>query len=486
VPRPSPSVDPAGAPEDVRWVLERLLTRGLVDEDANGRIVPMLAESVLVSEDQRVYRFVLRAGLGYPDGARLSSVDIRATLEAGLARRDHAMHRWLLRAVEGVVSIRPGRPLPTLGIETPDSATLILRLARPDRLLLRALALPGVSAPLRAGGETPSWESVRGVGPYAVVEEQPGRLLVLARRESSSLPVIVGPDTLRIRFASGPRTRALMRTGKSDVVWPLPLGDPARGDTLARYRRVSRAADQARPARTLVLVLRADVPPTAGLPARRALAHAMNPEDLKRTLAEDMEPFRAWWPKIRPYAAPSLDLARSTDWMRRGRLGRSFHTTLVFDPDEIHESAARRLQSQWVRADLSVDLRPLRGRRLAAERLEGRAQVLFMISTTPLDDPAADLAILTPLERNAPVGRYRSGWSSPEFRPWIRGEREPSARDLDLAQQSIEDATVVLPLGLLGWSWMERVGGREAPFHPHFGLDFAGARPGHAEAPLNR
>lgn len=477
---PVPAPDPGGTPDEVRWAIERLLTRGLVDEMADGRIVPMLAESVVVSPDARTYRFVLRRGLGYPDGSRISSADVRDALLRGLERRDHALHRWVLRSVEGVSSIRPGRPLPALGIDVPDSATLVLRLARPDSLLLPGLALPGISAPVRFAAAEPAWSGFAGAGPYRVLPNSAGPSLTLVRRPAPLLPVVAGPDTIRIRFATGVRLRAILRSGTMDVVWPLPLGDPVRSDTLQGYRWAQRPAAWLRPARTVALVLRADVAPTAKLAARRALAHSFNAEELRRTLGDGVEPFISFWPAAGPFDVPRLDAQRTLEWLAQGRLGRSFHTTLVFDPDEIHERAARRLQIQWARADLSVDVRPLRGERLWRERMEGRAQILLLVSRPPVAVPDGELAVMTRFDREKPVAAYRSGWSANEFRAWIRGDRPFAAGDRAEAQDAIETATVVLPVGRAGWSWIERAGAPARPFHPHFGLDLAGAGvPGH-------
>src|SRR5262245_56101502 len=55
-----PEFDPAGPPETVRWAIERLLTRGLVEEDSSGRIVPAAAARVEIAEDSLLYVFHLR------------------------------------------------------------------------------------------------------------------------------------------------------------------------------------------------------------------------------------------------------------------------------------------------------------------------------------------------------------------------------------------------------------------------------------------
>jgi len=468
--RPAPAADPGAPPDDVRWAIERLLGRGLLEEDSTGRIVPGLARSYEPTEEGRVWIFRLRAGLTFASGETLRAGDVRDALVHGLARRDHATQRWLLRAVDGVPAIRPGRPLPPLGIETPDDSTLVLRLARPDSLLPAALALPGVATPWRSTAGDSGWAALDGVGPYRLVSA--GRTMTFARREAGMLPVHAAFDTIRIRFATGSRARALLRRDGIDLAWPVPLGDPLREDVLEGYRWGSVAPGQVRPGRRMDLVIRADVAPTAKLAARRALAHSLNRPDLLRAVSDGVAPFHRLWPEAPAFDFPRLDESEQLAWMRSGRLGSSFHTVLVFDPDEIAERVARRLQAQWARAGLSVDVRPLRGGRLSTERLEGRAHILLQITRGPIVDPVTDLAMMSSPERDAPVGRTRDGWRAAELRPWLAPRPGRPAPDLAAAQRVVEEATVVLPLGVLGWTWIEPETRRSVPFHPHFGPDF--------------
>ena len=119
-----PAFDPSGPPDARRWALERMLTHGLVVEDSTGRIVPAAAESVLASLDSLTWTFRLRPQLLYSDGSPCRGEDFRRAMEQGLSRTDHATSTWLLQAVEGVEAVRVGKPLPPLGIETPDADAL--------------------------------------------------------------------------------------------------------------------------------------------------------------------------------------------------------------------------------------------------------------------------------------------------------------------------------------------------------------------------
>src|SRR5512145_3118181 len=61
--RPLPEFYPAGPRDEVRWSLERLLTRGLVEEDASGTIVPAAAGRWVFAPDSLKLTFHLRRDL---------------------------------------------------------------------------------------------------------------------------------------------------------------------------------------------------------------------------------------------------------------------------------------------------------------------------------------------------------------------------------------------------------------------------------------
>jgi len=470
--RSAPTFDPGGPPDAVRWSLERLLTRGLVEEDGEGRIVPVAAARVEVARDGLTITFHLRRDLRFTNGARCRSDEFRAAIEAGLQRTDHATAAWSLAAVRGVDAVRSGRPLPALGIETPDDSTLVLELARPDSLLLRKLALPGLCTAWLGPAPAAGWKGAVGLGPYRVVEAERDQRLVLARaaaraRRGDS----ERPDTVSVRFAAGAaRLRAALRAGRVDVLWPVPgtllveaLPEP--------YRR---AAAPASPRRRLLLVMRADVPPTSRPAARRALAHGLHRAEITRLLGSGAREPVAWWPGAMPFEFPKLDAHDVAAWLERGRLGRSFHAVMVFDGDGPGAAVGRSLQGEWAGLNLSVDLSPLRGEALAVESLSGWRAHLVLAEWQPLiADPAAELAMLVLPLRGPAVGPIRTGWRTREFDPWIRPGQAAAPLDLDEVERRLAEQLIALPLADLDWTWVERSGAPKVTIHLHFGPEVA-------------
>jgi ABC-type transport system substrate-binding protein len=475
--RLEPAFDPGGPPDALRWAVERLLARGLVEEDSSGALVPGAADRWEWSADSLALTFHLRSGLVFADGTPCGSADFRRALCAGLGRGDHGSRAWLLSAVSGVERVRAGRPLPPLGVETPDPRTLVLRLARRDPLLPAKLALPGLSAPWSAAASG-GWRAAAGLGPYRVLGEEPGRALTLVRCAGAA-----GPDTIVVRFQPvATRVLTFLRTNAADLVWPLPATLDA-GAAPPGYRLRVRAAA---PARALLLVMRADLPPTSRLATRSALAHSVNRDRVLELLGARAERLESWLPGAGPYDFPALDERQAREWMGRGKLGQAFHVVMGYDADGAGAAVARALQEEWSRLGIYAELRPLRGSRLSSELLGGLSQLALVEEQPWTDDPAGTLASLVMPLRGPAVGAFRTGWRTREFDGLLGPGRGSVLPGPDAAQARLREDLVALPLARLPWVWLARENGSALAFHPRFGPGCSGigwpAPPGPVEA----
>lgn len=470
-----PAFAPDGPPDALRASLERLLSRGLVECDSAGAVQGALAERWVWSADSLTLTFTVREGLRYTNGAPITSADFAAALTAGLGREDHATRAWLLQAVRGIDKVRAGRPLPAgaaLGVETPDARTLVLHLAKRDPLLLQRLATPGIATPFqqRAGI---AWAQAVGAGPYRVLAGDAGRALTLVRADTCAW-AIARVDTLRVRFIVGaPRVRTMLRAAGADLVWPLPpalLDEPLP----ASWSLVKRVAE---PVRRLLLVFRADVPPTTQLPARNALAHAIDRRELFSAMGARAELSDLWLPGAGPFEPPSYDLTESQRWREQGHLGASFHILLGFDADGAGAEVARALQGQWARAGLYAELAPVRGPQVLAAPLAPVApQALLVESQAAIPGAAAELATLVMPLRGPAVGGFRGGWRTREFDSWVAAPDAPAPLDAAAAQNRLAEQCLAIPIADLPWCWLQRSEGRAAAFHPRFGPEYATLR----------
>lgn len=456
---PAPAFDPGGVPDPLRGSLERLLSRGLVDEDEAGGIVPAAAAAWSWSADGRRLTFHLRRDLRFVDGARCGSGDFAHALRAGLARRDHASNAWLLRAVSGVTfgAARGAGREPVL--RTPDDSTLVIELSRPDSLLLHALALPGVCAPWAPGGG--DWAHARGLGPYRVlsVDGPPAspRGLVLLRQGAAD-----GPDTIRVRFQPAPmRVLALLRSGAPDLVWPAPAA-LWRALLPAGY---TRGSAWARPARRLLLVMRHDLPPTSRAVARQALALGIRPGGVADALGTLGRPTGDWVAAAADRAPAASDPDGARALIASQGLERSFRVVMTYDPSDEGALVARVLQGQWSTLGIDVELEPVRGAP-AGGCWPGRDAHLALVAGAALEpDPGSELMRIAAPPAGPQVGEIATGWR-------IQTSGLDQADPVRL-QRRVDAEQVAVPLADLPWWWIERTGAHVTWFHPRFGPECA-------------
>ena len=497
---PLPVFDPDGPPDALRQALERQLSRGLVEADSAGRVVPALADSLGCSSDSLTWTFRLRGDAKFTDGTPVTSTDIRNALAGGLGRSDHATREWLLAAVKGVGGTRAGRRPTTLGIESAGPSRLVLRLAARDPHLLEKLAVPGVSTPWkrRAG----AWRDAVGVGPYRVVAVDGERILTLCAATPCA-GVRAAADTLRVRFLAGAiRVRNILRRSGADVVWPLPPG--FLDAELPSGWEVASAP--ARPARRLLLVLRPDVPPLGNVEVREALARAIRPAEL--ALRTTGEPLQRWLPgAVLPFAWPAPESAaeraaredaeRARQEQARRELARrstnrrvpvgtrpeSYNVVLAFDADGPGANVAPALQGQWAAAGDYAELRALRGDvALSGPLRAAAAQATLVISQAPLPGLVPELAMLVQPLRGPVRGGYRSGWRTREFDRWLSPPGAPVALDPDTVQQRLAAARIVFPIAALPWRVAFRIGAPRPRIDPRHGPDWTLPSNGVADA----
>ncbi len=156
------------------------LYEGLVDyaPDGSAEIVPMLAESYEISDDQLTYTFHLREGVTFHDGTPLDS----ESLLAGFDRR----------TADAVGSPMSYMLLPVDHYETPDPQTFVIKLAYAESAFLTYLASPFspkaispavLEAEAVGGDEAVEYLKTHdaGTGPYELTEFTLGQRYVLER-----------------------------------------------------------------------------------------------------------------------------------------------------------------------------------------------------------------------------------------------------------------------------------------------------------------
>ncbi len=168
------TLDPINTTAGVVQSYAQLVYDQLFALDAEMQPQPQMVGAYEVSDDNLVWRFTLRDGLLFHDGARVTAADVVASLRRWGARDPHG--RQILAITDSLAAEADGK-------------TVVWRLRRPYGLLLRALAKPAGNMPVimpEAVAATDPFKSVTsavGSGPFIFVREQwvPGSKVVFRR-----------------------------------------------------------------------------------------------------------------------------------------------------------------------------------------------------------------------------------------------------------------------------------------------------------------
>lgn len=159
------SLDPwKSAATDTEAIFHNVF-EGLMLYDTNGKMIPGLAESVVIAPDGLTYTFKLRKNVLFHNGKPFDSADVVYTYNnlTGMSGE---------KAVSSKFSL-------IKNINAPDAYTFVITLVEPSAGFLSLTSIPIVPE-----GYTNQAEHPVGTGPYRFVEYTPGQRIVLERNEA--------------------------------------------------------------------------------------------------------------------------------------------------------------------------------------------------------------------------------------------------------------------------------------------------------------
>jgi ABC-type transport system substrate-binding protein len=162
------------------------LFNGLVRFNENLDIVPDIARSWKLSDDQLTYTFRLRRDVRFSNGRKVTSKDVKYSFERVLAPATKAPLTWVLDKIAGAGDFMAGKNAGVSGIQIVNDHILTIKLQKPFGPFLSLLAMTTAyvvpkEAVQRLGldfGTHPI-----GSGPFVLSEWKHDQSLVLAARE---------------------------------------------------------------------------------------------------------------------------------------------------------------------------------------------------------------------------------------------------------------------------------------------------------------
>lgn len=162
-----PHLDPtAGAAAAIDEVVYANVFEGLTRIDAQGRVKPALAERWVIEDGGLTYRFILREGVEFHDGAAFDSSDVKFSFDRAMAEDSENAQKQLFSAV--------------VSVEAPDARTVVIKLSRKEGQFLWNLGWGDAVIVDPASAETNKTAPV-GTGPFKFVEWVQGDSIRLTR-----------------------------------------------------------------------------------------------------------------------------------------------------------------------------------------------------------------------------------------------------------------------------------------------------------------
>jgi len=223
-----PSLDPAHSTDTTSATATALIFDGLVELDpVKLKMVPAVAESWRVSDDQLVYTFHLRRGVKFHNGREVKADDFRYTFERTLSPETASERTWILDFLKGADEVMAGKAERIEGVEVLDDYTLRLTIKEPYPLFLQYLYMDAANVVPRE--VTEKWgddfvDHLVGCGPYKFVR---WRRYAYIELEAFDEYYAGRPKIDRVEFKVIPYTDiALLKyeEGELDMLPELPTG----------------------------------------------------------------------------------------------------------------------------------------------------------------------------------------------------------------------------------------------------------------------
>lgn len=327
------SLDPGRTYRSLGFMAAFAVGRPLYSAPAgdDGPLVPDLArDAPSISDDRRTVTVHLRSDVRYapPVGRAVTSADVKYAVERAFSR--NVANPYAGRYFSSLVGApEPGRGAirSIAGILTPDETTVVFQLTRPDaNLVVQALALPitipvprEYAAPLDATVPSTYGERPAASGPYMFERTSPTARVrtdapvVLVRNPNWSADDDIRPaylESITIRSGQANRAHAIdvAATGERTVCCgatrlPAPLVRRLVADHPALVDLVPDGS-------TRTIALNTAAPPFDDVNLRRAVAAALDRQELRRAAGGDsVGQIASGWipPGIPGYAAAGAD-----------------------------------------------------------------------------------------------------------------------------------------------------------------------------------
>ncbi|ALM82238.1 ABC transporter substrate-binding protein [Bordetella sp. N] len=384
---------PGSGPDIASGTVRQQIYEGLVCWRADGSVAPMLAQSITPSEDGKRYKFVLRSGVRFHNGAPLTAKEVAWTWERYLDPKT----AWAGRATfDGSNGIK------VVAVHAIDDMTVEFELAAPSAAFLSALARADLDSTGIAHPDcldsTGAWKQAIGTGPYRLKEWRPKELVELERFEgyqsrSEAPDGLAGakkPLVQRVilRVVPDPSTAAAgVRSGALDLYSDVP---PDLYGTLKNANGVRTSTVQT--ASVLTIPIQTRDPLLSDARIRQALSKSLDRQALVQALTEGtsrptaslVPPTSKLYGEVQKRGM-ELDLDGARKLLAEAGYRGQPITLLTSKQNVLMSNTAVACQGLWQAAGINVQIEVMEFAALYDRYYSGRYQMLVWNVTAYLD-----------------------------------------------------------------------------------------------------
>jgi len=338
-----PNLQPWPSTGAAAGMIKMLTHRRLTSFDERGELRGELAREWALDE-QGAWVFKLRPDVVFHNGDRLTSEDVRYTIEQIAGERSTAYYRAQMQQVERV--------------ETPDALTV--RLVMKEPLVTVPLWFANYNMPI-VSRATRDMNAAIGCGPYRVASQERGSWIELQASPNYFLPGLPRTRTIRMTVVADENLRlAALQAGDVDMIEFVPWTGMAAVEADPRFRLLSSVGP------FMDILFNGTRPPFDNPLVRRAVAHAVRREDIVRAafsgrgkVLEGMPIFEGTpWFDAELSRGHAYDPARSRALLAEAGHGSGFATTLLATSAfNMHKDTAEIVQQYLVAVGIRAELR---------------------------------------------------------------------------------------------------------------------------------
>ncbi|MEV7632982.1 ABC transporter substrate-binding protein [Microbacterium sp. NPDC089318] len=306
----------------------------------DGSVEPLLATGYEVSDDGLTYTFTLRDDVTFHSGKKLTSADVKASIEAVLAPDSQSARKSSLEVIAG--------------IETPDEHTVAITLSRPSISFPYLLSYVWIVN--HEAGDLKDSED--GTGPYMLVKWTRGSTLTLERWDDYWGEAATNAEVVFTYFTDATAEDTALQSGRIDII--TSVQNP---DSLPQFEQGGKFTISEGASTTKELLAFNDrVAPFDDAQVRQAVYSAIDRKKLLNAIWGDygtligsmVPPTDPWYEDLtdlNPY-----DPARSKKLLGEAGLGEGFTFTLDTPSYDPHPAVAEFLQSELKKVGITVEI----------------------------------------------------------------------------------------------------------------------------------